>query len=103
MQRTSEPKKTSADIHIFGSVTPADIVESIKAVLANDKEGANLVIAPEDIHILYGSNDEVATEEAGVKVDRLKSLGEYRFEIRLKGVDPIRRLVHILPEQPDQP
>ncbi|KAI4195440.1 MAG: hypothetical protein LQ350_007204 [Teloschistes chrysophthalmus] len=102
MQRTPEPKKPSADIPIFGSVTPADIVDSIKAVLANDKEGANLVVSSEEIHILHGSNDEVANEEAGVKVDRLKSLGDYRFEIRLKGVGPVRRLVRIVPEEPDK-
>ncbi|KAI4245330.1 MAG: hypothetical protein LQ352_006594, partial [Teloschistes flavicans] len=92
VQPTPETKKPSASIHIFGSVTPADITDSIKAVLAEDEEGARLVLAPEDIRILDRENDEVGIEEAGPEVDRIKSLGEYKFEIRLKGVEPLRRL-----------
>ncbi|KAL9014994.1 MAG: hypothetical protein Q9173_000371 [Seirophora scorigena] len=76
---------------IFGSVSTADMVDAIKAVLAEDEEGARVVLSAEDVYI-----DEEASEESGVEADRLKALGEYRVEIRLKGVvDAIRRGVNI--------
>ncbi|KAL8807133.1 MAG: hypothetical protein Q9200_004788 [Gallowayella weberi] len=81
---------------IFGSVTTADIVESIKAVLAESEDGARVVLAPEDIRI-----DEKASEDAGIEVDRLKALGNYSIEVRLKGVDPVRRLVSVKEQETD--
>ncbi|KAI4118536.1 MAG: hypothetical protein LQ345_001421 [Seirophora villosa] len=76
---------------IFGSVSTADMVDAIKAVLAEDEEGARVVLSAEDVYI-----DAEASEETGVEADRLKALGEYRVEIRPKGmVDAIRRGVSI--------
>ncbi|KAL8709712.1 MAG: hypothetical protein Q9225_007410, partial [Loekoesia sp. 1 TL-2023] len=84
VQRAPEPKPLIT--RIFGSVTTADIVESIKAVLAEDEEGARVVLGPEDIRIV-----EEANEERGIEEDRLKVLGNYEVEIRVKGVGPLRR------------
>lgn len=87
-QRTPEPKNRITKI--FGSVSTADIVDAIKAVLAEDEEGARVVLSPGDIVV-----DEEADEERGVEADRLKALGEWKVEIRLKGVEPIRRTVSV--------
>ncbi|KAL8765977.1 MAG: hypothetical protein Q9209_007124 [Squamulea sp. 1 TL-2023] len=81
---------------IFGSVSTADMAESIKAVMAASEEGARVVLAPEDVRI-----DEAASEDLGIEVDRLKALGEYKIEIRVKGVDPVRRRVSIRAQEPD--
>ncbi|KAI4125471.1 MAG: hypothetical protein LQ338_004229 [Usnochroma carphineum] len=84
VQRTPESKHLVTKI--FGSVTTADMVDAIKAVLAGDEEGAKVVPGPEHITV-----DEEMDEEAGVEADRVKALGNYKIEIKLKGVDPIRR------------
>ncbi|KAL8969858.1 MAG: hypothetical protein Q9197_004122 [Variospora fuerteventurae] len=75
---------------IFGSVSTADIVDAIKAVLAEDEEGARVVLSTDEIYI-----SEEASESTGVEADRLKALGDYNVEIRLKGVDAIPRRVSI--------
>lgn len=87
-QRTPEPMPLVT--RIFGSVSTADMVDSIKAVLGEDEEGARVVLNAEDIQIVGEKSEELDIEE-----DRLKTLGDYKIEIRLKGVDPIRRTVSI--------
>ncbi|KAL8679475.1 MAG: hypothetical protein Q9186_004251 [Xanthomendoza sp. 1 TL-2023] len=93
---TNSPVVKPSITRIFGSVTTADIVESIKAVLAVSEEGARVVLAPEDIKI-----DEKESEDVGIEVDRLKALGDYNIEVRLKGVDPVRRLVSVKEQATD--
>ncbi|KAL8695870.1 MAG: hypothetical protein Q9224_003105 [Gallowayella concinna] len=93
---TNSPVAKPSVTRIFGSVTTADIVESIKAVLAVSEEGARVVLAPEDIKI-----DEKESEDVGIEVDRLKVLGDYNIEVRLKGVDPVRRLVSVKEQATD--
>ncbi|KAL8850309.1 MAG: hypothetical protein Q9221_004724 [Calogaya cf. arnoldii] len=84
------PELESSVTRIFGSVSTADVVEAIKAVLATTEEGARVVFVPEDIRI-----DEDESEDLGVEADRLKALGEYKIEIRVKGADPIHRRISI--------
>lgn len=93
-QRAPEPKNQITKI--FGSVSTADMVDAIKAVLAEDQEGARVVLSPGDIVV-----DEEVDEERGVEADRLKAVGEWKVEIRLKGVVPIRRTVSIRPQEMD--
>ncbi|KAL8760103.1 MAG: hypothetical protein Q9184_003424 [Pyrenodesmia sp. 2 TL-2023] len=88
LQRAPEPKNLITKI--FGSVSTADMVDTIKAGLAEDEEGARVVLGPGDIVV-----DEEADEERGVEADRLKALGEWKVEIRLKGMEPIRRTVSV--------
>ncbi|KAL8919802.1 MAG: hypothetical protein Q9172_004807 [Xanthocarpia lactea] len=98
IRKTPEPHPSvpASVTRIFGSVSTANIVESIKAVLSASEEGARVVLAPEDIRI-----DELENEDLGVEVDRLKALGEYKIEIRMKGIDPIRRRVSIRAQEAD--
>lgn len=85
---TTTPEAT----RIFGSVSVADMVDSIKAVLAEDEEGARVVLGPEDISIM--EEEEFDGDLDGDEY-RIKALGEYKIEIRLKGVEPVRRVVSI--------
>ena len=73
---------------IFGSVSTSDMAEAIKAVLAGDDESARVVIAAEDIKIIGDGGMTGAIEG-----DRLKALGEFEVEIRVKGGGVMRRVV----------
>ncbi|KAL9101358.1 MAG: hypothetical protein Q9163_003381 [Psora crenata] len=75
---------------IFGSVTTADMAESIKALIGSDEESARVVIGAEDISIL---GDEV--EGSGIEGDRLKALGDFQVEVRVKGGEPVLRTVSV--------
>ncbi|KAL8867161.1 MAG: hypothetical protein Q9174_005836 [Haloplaca sp. 1 TL-2023] len=93
----SKPRPKPITTKIFGSVSTTDMVDSIKAVLAEDEEGARVVLGAEDIVI-----SETTDEARGVEEDRLKAMGDYKIEIRLKGVDPIQRVVSIKPQETDK-
>ena len=92
--------------HIFGSVSTADIAESIKAVLANTTEGARVVIGAEDITIIHNEvNNEVNDSEdqdKGIEGDRLKVLGDFQVEVRVKGGDPVVRSVSVKAQEVSQ-
>ena len=81
--------------HIFGSVSTADMAESIKAVLAGTAEGARVVIGAEDVTILQDEDDEFGHQEKGIEGDRLKVLGDFKVEIRIKGGEPVVRTVSV--------
>ena len=79
---------------IYGSVSTADIAASIKAALAMDEEGARVVLGPEDVIIVSGKGDE-----DGGEADRIKNLGEFEIDVRVKGVEAIRRIVRVQPQE----
>ena len=87
---------------IFGSVSTADIVESIKAVLAGTSEGARVVIGAEDITIIQNEHDEFGHQNNGVEGDRLKVLGDFQVEIRVKGGKPVVRTVSVKAQEVSQ-
>ncbi len=80
---------------IFGSVSTADIAESIKAVLAQTRHGARVVIGPEDITILAEEDEQLGFQETGIEGDRIKALGDFQVEARVKGGDVIVRTVSV--------
>ncbi|KAL9596236.1 MAG: hypothetical protein Q9219_005947 [cf. Caloplaca sp. 3 TL-2023] len=82
---------------IFGSVTSADIVDSMRAILAENEQGARVVLSPEEIRIVEETN-----EEKGIEQDRLKALGAYAVEVRLKGMEAIKRRVVIKAQEDEQ-
>lgn len=90
------PESVPSATRIYGSVSIADIAESVKAILATNEESARVVLGPEDIKI-----DEAENEDVGIDAHRLKALGEYQIEIRVKGVDPVQRRVNIRAQDAD--
>lgn len=95
VQKALEPEPSVT--RIYGSVSTADIVESIKAILLASEDGARVVLAPEDVKI-----KEKESQDLGIESDRLKALGEFEIEIRVKGVDPLRRRVVIRAQEADR-
>ena len=73
---------------IFGSVSTSDIADSIKAFLFQDEEGARIVLGAEDVTILTGEGVEGG--------DRVKALGEFPIEVKMRGGrDTVRRIVSV--------
>lgn len=87
---------------IFGSVSTADIAESIKAVLAQTREGARVVLGPEDITILETRLEDEGFEETGVEGNRLKALGDFQVEAQVKGGEAVVRTVSVRAQEVDQ-
>ncbi|TVY59661.1 hypothetical protein LSUE1_G008093 [Lachnellula suecica] len=75
-----------SNLAIYGSVSTADIATILKAILAEDKQGEQVVLSESDISFV---------EEMEEK-DRVKTLGIFEFEIRLKGApDALRRTIKV--------
>ena len=75
---------------IFGSVSTADIAASVKELLSKDAEGSRIVLGPEDISFA------IATEES----DRVKHLGQFDIEIKVKGSPKaLRRTIKVVAEE----
>ena len=77
-------------VPIFGSVTTMDIAEHVKAVLSETEEGARVVLGAEDITILNSDGEKVNHE-----ADRLKMLGDFQGDIRVKNGEAVRRTVSV--------
>jgi hypothetical protein len=84
----SRPAEVATDSKkaIHGSVSTADIVASIREVLAGDAEASRVVLAPEDISFTE------ETEEAG----KVKHLGTFEIQIRPRGAaQPVKRTITV--------
>ena len=64
---------------IYGSVTVADIISNIKALLAEDFEGSRVVLSPEDVSFVEQSEEQ----------DRVKHLGTFEINIQIKGASVV--------------
>jgi hypothetical protein len=80
-------KKTSADA-IYGSVSSADLVSTIRGALAHNDEAARVILNEADVKFISG-------HEEG-DTSRVKQLGTFKAEIRLPGVEePLVRNIRI--------
>ena len=92
LDAASEPLKSSLAT-IYGSVSTADIIESMKALLSQTEEGARVVLAAEDVKILVPEG--VEAQDVGIEGDRVKALGEFQVEARVKGGEAVVRTVSV--------
>lgn len=93
---SSVPTSTASTTAIYGSVSTADVANTIKAVLAENDEAAKIVFAEDDVRFVNVSLDG----QAAIETDKLKNLGEFEVEVRIKGVDtPVRKTVRVLPQE----
>lgn len=67
-----------------------DIAEKVRIALGATDEGARVVIEPEDIKIL--DNEGRGAEAEG---DRIKALGDFAVEIRVKNAVEVKRIARI--------
>ena len=59
-----------------------------------DEEGARVVLGPEDVTIVSAKQDE-----DGGEADRIKALGDFEIEVRIKGGEAVRRTVRVQPQE----
>ena len=81
---------------IYGSVSTADVSEAVKAVLTQHEEGARVVLGPEDITITGEGG-----EGNGVEPGRIKALGTFTVDIRVKGGESVRRTIIVKAQEGD--
>lgn len=86
VENSADESETPARISIYGSVTSADIISSLKAILVEDGEGERIVISPEDITFVDEQEEN----------DRIKHLGVFEIDIAVKGVsETVRRTIRV--------
>ncbi|MCJ1385076.1 hypothetical protein MMC17_008194 [Xylographa soralifera] len=96
LAESSEPQSKPKPIAIYGSVSTADIVASIKGLMtlkgesAESVEAARVVLNPEDIRIEHEDGLQLGEER-----DRIKTLGNFTIYILVKGGDVVRRTVKV--------
>ena len=92
----SEPLPKPQSIAIYGSVSTADIVAKIKALMtlkgdsAESVEAARVVLSPEDIRIEREDGLQVGEER-----DRIKTLGNFTIYILVKGGEVVQRILKV--------
>lgn len=85
---TSKPKPAGPQA-IYGSVSTADVLSAVKAVMANNDEAARVVLHAEDIKFV----DLMA--DAQPETDRVKFVGEFAVEITPKGAEKAAKRVTV--------
>lgn len=79
--------------NIYGSVSSADVASAIRAVLQQKDLAGRIVLEDSDIRFIRADTGEDA-------VDRVKQIGEYLAEIKVKGhEETIRRKVLVIAEE----
>ncbi len=92
-----QPPAQANVVAIYGSVSTADIADAARVALAMDEEGKRIVLGPEDVTILQ----ERATEN-GMEPGRIKALGTFVVDLRVKGGNPVRRTVNVRAQEGNQ-
>ena len=86
----------SSIVAIYGSVSAADVAIAVKAVLAANDEAARIVFADEDVKFVNVTVDGQALAET----DKIKHIGEFEAEIRIKGAEAaVKKIVRVLPQE----
>jgi hypothetical protein len=79
--------KAHADA-IYGSVSTADVVQTIRGALAHNDEASRVILNEADVEFLSGHEEDDAS--------RVKQLGVFKIEIRLPGaVESIVRNIRV--------
>lgn len=82
----NQPAVVDTKKSIYGSVSTSDIASSIRAILTEDSEGSRIVLGPEDITFAVEVEDK----------DRVKHLGTFEVDIRVKGSpSAVRRTIRV--------
>jgi hypothetical protein len=96
------PAKPAGPQHIYGSVSTMDVLNAVKAVMAENEEAARVLLHASDIKfvnvatVTQGEEGEVETEK---ETDRVKFVGDFTTEIHVHGAEPITRLVKVIAQE----
>lgn len=91
------PSEKADMIPIYGSVSTADIVDQARAVLSVDEEARRVVLGPDDISIIRERSNE-----DGMEPGRIKALGSFSVDFRVKGGSTVRRTVVVRAQESNE-
>ena len=84
--RAGKEVKSPAKTSIYGSVSTNDIAANLKAILAENEHGANVLLTSEEISFVEQTEEQ----------DRVTHLGAFEIEIRLKdATESVRRTIQV--------
>jgi len=84
-----KPKPTGPQA-IYGSVSTVDVLNAVKAVMAENDEAARVVLHAEDVKFVDMMMD------AQPETDRVKFVGDFAIEISVKGAeDTVKRMMRV--------
>ncbi|KAL1301708.1 hypothetical protein AAFC00_005917 [Neodothiora populina] len=114
--KPNSSSSTATGAPIYGSVSTSDIANTIKSTLAQNDEASKITFSDDEVRFVHHSsttaaaagsnnNNPAAGGGAGAgadetEVNKVKHLGEYEVEIRIKGagdVPAVRKHVRVLP------
>ncbi|GAB7356437.1 hypothetical protein MBLNU459_g7208t1 [Dothideomycetes sp. NU459] len=81
---------------IYGSVSSGDVAVAMKAVLAENDEASKVVFGEDDVRFV----NVVIDGQKVAETDRIKHLGEFEVEVRIRGGSaPVKRTVRIIAQE----
>jgi hypothetical protein len=79
---------------IYGSVSPLDVLQAVRAAMAENDEAQRVVLSEQDVHFV----DLPDTEGDRARV--VKHVGDFEVEIKPKGAEAaVRRSVRVIPQE----
>jgi hypothetical protein len=96
MQQPEVPKveKKKVPQAIYGSVSPLDVLQAVRAAMAENDEAKRVVLSEQDLHFVNLPDSE------GDAAKVVKHVGDFEIEIKIKGADTVvRRTVRVLPQE----
>ena len=92
-QTSGGPSLDAKGNSIYGSVSIADIAETIRKILLKDEHAKVVSIAAENVWFMKSENGE----DQQIEDNRVKVLGDFRIGLRVKGGTPVVRTVSVRP------
>ncbi|GAM90566.1 hypothetical protein ANO11243_086100 [Dothideomycetidae sp. 11243] len=81
---------------IFGSVTAADVAAAVTHELSTNDEASRVIVTEEDVTFIDVKGDD------GHSSTRVKSLGRFTVEIKVKGAEgPVTRTINVTSQEPE--
>jgi hypothetical protein len=96
MQQPEVPKveKKKVPQAIYGSVSPLDVLQAVRAAMAENDEAKRVVLSEQDLHFVNLPDSE------GDAAKVVKHVGDFEIEIKIKGADTVVRCtVRVLPQE----
>lgn len=79
---------------IYGSVATHDVLVALRAAMGNNDEAARVVLHEDDLQFVDLPN------VGGAEASRVKHVGDFSIEIRVRGLDvAVRRTVRVIPQE----
>lgn len=100
------PTKPTGPQAIYGSVSTHDVLVAVRAAMGTNDEAARVVLQEEDIKFVDLPKHEMERDQYEGENDRVKHVGEFVVEVRVKGLaggeegqGGLRRVVRVVAQE----